>query len=122
MQMFSRRSSFDGILIPLLLIFLFSGYDFKVIADSQSFLFTLVNPSGTEPMKLTSKPRAGIRCWSSVGPTFGNKEHYDLIISAAGYLSLGHGFTCPENVNRETFFCGESPFEISELEVFKVNF
>ena len=36
-------------------------------------------------------------------------------------LSLGNGFTCPENVNRNTYFTGGSPFYVTDLEVFKVN-
>ena len=108
--------------------FLYSAIDIKVITDRLSFLFTLVNPSRTEPMKLPSKPGASIRCRSDLGPGFGTKDYYDLkvskpsISSASNYLTLGNGFTCPENVDKNTFFCGKNPFEISELEVFKVNF
>ena len=63
-----------------------------------------------------------------VGPTFGNSPYYDLQVWArkdavryVSYLDLGRGFTCPENVNRKTFFTGVNPFGDSELEVFKVN-
>ena len=110
-------------------MFFYSAIDIKVIADSQSFLFTLVNPSGTEPMKLTSKPGASIRCNSDLGPSFGTKDFFDLEVwnlsignSTSSCLDLGNGFTCPKNVNRNRFFCDTNPFEIIELEVFKVNF
>ena len=36
--------------------------------------------------------------------------------------NLGHSFICPENVNKKTYFTGSNPFEVSELEVFGVNF
>jgi len=75
-------------------------------------------------MKLTSKPRAGIQCWSDIGPTFGVSTCYDLLVWGLDYssnLHLGFGFACPENVNANTYFTGASPFEVSELEVFKVN-
>ena len=63
-------------------------------------------------------------CRSDMGPAFGNSKFFDLRVWHVGYgsrLSLGYGFICPENVNRNTFFAGASPFQISELEVFKVN-
>ena len=59
-----------------------------------------------------------------MGPAFGNSKFFDLRVWHVGYgsrLSLGYGFICPENVNRSTFFAGASPFQVSELEVFKVN-
>ena len=50
------------------------------IADSQSFLFTLVNPSGTEPMKVVLKPgvSGGMRYRADWGPRFGSKVSSDL--------------------------------------------
>ena len=76
-------------------------------------------------MKILPKPVAAIRCRSDVGPAFGDSAScYDLIIWNTTYgsrLDLGYGFTCPQNVNKNTYFTGVSPFEVSELEVFKVN-
>jgi len=97
---------------------------FKAIPDSQSFLFTLVNPSGNEPMKITPKPGAAIQCKSDVGPVFGNLLFRDLVVWYPGLgscLALGYGFTCAENVNKHTYFTGVNPYEVIELEVFKVN-
>ena len=109
----------------VLFYFLYLVSPWKAIPDSQSFLFTLVNPSGNEPIKINPKPVAAIRCRSDVGPTFGNSAScYDLTVWYSVYgsrLDLGYGFTCPENVNKNTFFTGASPFQVSELEVFKVN-
>ena len=117
------RKSFHDIVLLLLFYFLYLASPFKAIPDSQSFLFTLVNPSGNEPIKINPKPGAAIRCRSDVGPTFGDSSScYDLAVWYSGSrLDLGYGFTCPENVNKNTFFTGASPFQVSELEVFKVN-
>ena len=96
----------------------------KAIPDSQSFLFTLVNPSENEPIKINPNPAAAIVCRSNMGPGFGNSTHYDLRVWEPDYgsrLNLGCGFRCPKNVNRNTYFTGASPFQVSELEVFKVN-
>ena len=97
-----------------------------MIPDSKSFLFTLVNPSGNQPIKITPKPDAAIRCTNNHGPTFGYLSYNDLRLCTRGlsyisYLDLGHGFTCPENVNKKTYFTGVDPSDVSELEVFKVN-
>ena len=120
------RNSFRDIVLLLLLYFLYLASSWKAIRDSQSFLFTLVNPSGNKPIKITpTEPRAAIRCRSDVGPTFGNSAScYDLTVWYSVYgsrLDLGYGFTCPENVNKNTYFADASPFQVSELEVFKVN-
>jgi len=75
-------------------------------------------------MKITPKPGAAIRCRSDAGPAFGDSTFYDLIAWYPSYgsrLDLGHAFTCPENFSENTYFTGVSPFEVSELEVFKVN-
>ncbi|KAL9950672.1 hypothetical protein ACROYT_G043206 [Oculina patagonica] len=106
-----------------------SASSWKIVADSQSFLFTLINPSGSQPVKIRPNPGASIRCKSNCGPSFGIKQYYDLQVwssdfsfgKTSGYLYLGHGFTCPEGVDKSSYFTGTFPFDISELEVFKVN-
>jgi len=92
-----------------------------VIPDSQSFLFTLVNPSGNQPIKITPKPVAAIRCASNYGPAFGNSTLSHLHVYAptgrggghgvtyTTFLYLGQGFTCPKNVNNATYFTGVLP-------------
>ena len=95
--------------------------------DNQSFLFTLVNPFGSEPMKLYPKRDAAIRYRSDVGPTFGISSCYDLTVwdpKDGSSIGLGIGYICPLKTvlkNRKTYFAGVSPFQVSELEVFKVN-
>jgi len=113
---------------------LYSDSSWKAIPDSQSFLFTLVNPSGNQPIKITPNPSAGagIHCESYSGPSFGHGStssdlrvclltRKDGGVSYVSYLSVGHGFTYPKNVNNNTYFTDENPSKVSELEVFKVN-
>ncbi|XP_068676944.1 uncharacterized protein [Montipora foliosa] len=94
--------------------------------DNEAFLFTLVNPSGSNPMKITPKPdaAAGIRCYHGFGPSYGTSTYYDLQIwnGSASNLDLGYGFTCPPNVDKKSYFTGKTPLTIDELEVFEVNF
>lgn len=61
-----------------------------------------------------------------MGPCFGNKKYFDLKLSTAvwGNDYLRHGttaFICPSNVT-VTQFTPEIDFNISELEIFKINF
>ena len=112
-----------------LFIYLFIVYclasSLITFADTDSFLFTLVNPAGNQPVKLTSKPGGGIRCCSGRGPAFGNKSYYDLKIwdgNQAGYLDLGYGFIFPSSENKTGYFTGSDGFVVTELEVYKVGF
>ena len=118
------HNSFHDIVLLLLFHILHLASSWKVIPDSQSFLFTLVNPSGNKPVKINSNPGAAIKCRSGAGPTFGDSDYFDLTVWYADFgseLSLGYGYKCPKNVNRKTYLAGSSPFQVSELEVFKVN-
>ncbi|XP_068727105.1 uncharacterized protein [Montipora capricornis] len=98
--------------------------------DGESFLFTLVNPFGSNPVKITCKPDAdggGILCSQGLGPSFGIYTHGDLLIwnernQSISSLNVGGGFTCPVNANEKTYFTGKNLLEIHELEVFEVNF
>ena len=106
----------------------------KAIEDSDSFLFTLVNPSGSKPMMIKPKQGAkgGIRCDIKRGPCFGTPEYYDLEVWSAfddirqgnfsSQLDLGYGFIHPEGVNKRKYFTGNSVFKVDELEVFRVEF
>ena len=61
-----------------------------------------------------------------MGPSFGTGSYYDLQLWSGGNpesrLDLGYGFTRPQNVSKKKYFTGENPFEINEMEVFKVEF
>ena len=75
-------------------------------------------------MKINPKSGAAIRCWSKGGPAFGTLTHFDLHVgyeSSGSGLDVGGGFICPENVNKKTYLTGGSSFQVTELEVFKVN-
>ena len=90
-----------------------------------------MNPSDSEPTKITPIPDAsgGIRCLRNVGPTFSNNRFYDLQIwnpegtpsHLVNRCDLGYGFMCPQNASKNTYFTGKNPFEINDMEVFKVD-
>lgn len=112
------------------LCFLYSVDKFK--ADDLSFLFALTSPSGTQPIKLSAKPsadphRGGILCRTSMGPCFGSKNYFGIklcdAIDGNDFLRDGSraAFICPSNVTLSCF-TPETHFNISELEIFKVNF
>jgi len=104
----------------------------KFKADDLSFLFALISPSGTQPIKLSAKPSAdqhsgGILCRTSMGPCFGSKNYFGIklcdAIDGNDFLRDGSraAFICPSNVTLSCF-TPEVHFDISELEIFKVNF
>ena len=91
----------------------------------ESFLFSLVNPSGDTPTKLPLKGTAnqyGIYCNSSYGPTFGGGD--DLRISNSAnentdsYSQLDNTYECPPDATNTTFLVGDRNFTVNELEVF----
>ena len=114
----------QALILPLDL-FYSSAASLTAIADSESFLFTLVNPSGNEPIKITRKldENGGIRCLRDAGPAFGNEGYYDLQVwrNSKSNLDLGYGFTCPDNADKKKYFTGTGAVEITELEVFKID-
>ena len=91
----------------------------------ESFLFSLVNPSGDTPTKFPLKGtenQYGIYCDGSYGPTFG--EGSDLRISNSAnentdsYSELGNTYECPPHATNTTFLVGNRNFTVNELEVF----
>ena len=82
-------------------------------------------------MKFDPKPGAhgiGIRCGVDLGPRFCEKSMNALELNQkdapprfVGRLNLVYGFTCPPKINKDTFFTGKSQFDITELEIFKVD-
>ena len=114
---------------------------------TESFLFSLVNPSGAEPTKLSQLKsifnqgeNAGIYCSKEYGSTFGNKptnlqeknqgwfsiivKDHDLHIASnanvnwKSYSELGINYECPPDVSPITFLTGDNNFVVHELEVF----
>lgn len=112
--------------------FLTSATSNQVVVDSQCFLFTLVNPSGSDPVKIKAKPGAsvGIKCADDLGPRFSEKSGRNALdvhpkdtpSGFEGNLKLNNGFICPKDADNEAFFAGNGKFDITELEVFNVYF
>lgn len=92
--------------------------------STTSFLFSLVNPGGLPPAKITLKPENqsyAIFCRDVYGPTFGG--NHDLHVANAPnsgncYSSLGHSYQCPTGQHANMFLTGSGNFTVSEMEVF----
>ena len=106
-------------------------------ADSDAFLFTLVDPDGHGPQKMSLSPgvNGGIQCGRRWGPSFGLEYHYvvgfqryDLRFEGQhdkfkGYFDFGGGFECPSNMDRwRSYPFADGYLSINELEVFQVKF
>lgn len=93
---------------------------------TESFLFSLVNPTGAGhgPTKLpikSSTNQYGIYCDVGYGPTFGNNDlriASKANVNSESYSDLGKSDECPSDVNCETFLAGQKYFVVNELEVF----
>ena len=105
------------------ILFLFSGAGVYKYCH-ESFLFSIVNPSGVAPTKVKLKGSSnqnGIYCNNSYGPTFGGG--HDLYISSDSNVNsnskcnITHTYECPQNTN-SAFFAGQQNFNVQELEVF----
>lgn len=92
--------------------------------STTSFLFSLVNPGGLPPAKITLKPENqsyAIFCRDVYGPTFGG--NHDLHVANAPnsgncYSILGHSYQCPTGQHANMFLTGSGNFTVSEMEVF----
>ena len=72
--------------------------------------------------------QGGIICSELTGPYFGTTNYFDLKILTSelskpvgNYVDLGHGFECPSGLQSKMLMFGSGTFELSELEVFKIN-
>ena len=95
-----------------------------------SFLFSLINPTGLKPTKIPlmqNKENSAILCNSNCGPVFGNtgpNGYYDLTISNTPNSQnscqtyLNNAYRCPEGQNASTFPCGNCAFAANEIEIF----
>ena len=92
---------------------------------SQSFLFSMMNPQGVAPskMSLVKDQQRAIFCDSSHGPTFGGG--WDLHISNKANTSgssssnLGCSYQLPTG-QQSTFFTGARNFDVTDYEVFGI--
>ena len=96
--------------------------NYKLCAES--FLFSLVNPSGTGPTKIPLKGnnnQCGILCNSGYGPTFGGGHDLHIANGAnansTSYSYLGSSYECPPHPN-SSFLVGQKNFSVNEIEVF----
>jgi len=102
---------------------MFTSWDFEGWA-LQSFLFSLVNPSGLPPTKMPLKvgqEQYAMYCISGSGPTFGGG--HDLSIpnapnSNSSSVNLNHTYQCPTGQNANTFLTGNHNFTVNEMEIF----
>ena len=94
-----------------------------------SFLFSLVNPSGLSPTKMplkSGKEGNAMYCDESYGPIFGGGSfHHDLCIfnvpnssNCSTYLNIA--YQCPSGQNTNTFLTGGKIFTVSEMEVYRL--
>ena len=92
---------------------------------SQSFLFSMMNPQGVAPskMSLVKDQQNAIFCDSSCGPTFGGG--HDLHISnnantsGSSHNNLGFSYQLPTG-QQSTFFTGARNFDVTDYEVFGI--
>ena len=105
--------------------FIFEGSGGVFYSCTKSFLFSLVNPAGIGPTKMTLKSANaanGILCNKDYGPIFG--AGHDLMISNASNTKnasqskLDNTYECPPNQTNTTFLAGNQNFTISEYEIF----
>lgn len=92
--------------------------------DPNSFLFSLVNPSGLQPTKMClipGKKGSAIHCLSTYGPTFGLGDLYipNSPNSSNCAVSLNNAYQLPPGQNANTFLTGSQYFTLAEMEVFK---
>ena len=86
-------------------------------------MFSLVNPSGLGPTKLsliTGKEGYGIVCNSNYGPVFGWGNDLWILSKAntnSGSSRLGNTYQLPPG-QQSTFFTGAQNFTVTDYEVF----
>ena len=93
----------------------------------QAFLFSLVNPSGLGPTKMSlinGREQFAVTSSGDCGPVFGEGHDLRLIGDPtygrkAGYSNLGNTYQCPPG-QQETFFTGTRQFTFTDFEVFGI--
>ena len=103
--------------------------------STQSFLFSLVNPSGVGPTKMplmSQNQKSGMVGHSGYGPTFGIKGSLFFSISRDLFISndankntdshseLGTSYECPRG-QESSFLTGGKYFSVSNYEVFGIQ-
>lgn len=115
---------------PLFLLFISTVSSGIFKKDPNSFIFSLVNPSGLKSTKISlvpGKEGSAIYCGNTnYGPVFGSNSsgYFDLCIGSAPNQSnncssyLNNSYRCPEGQNYSTFLAGNYVFAANEIEVF----
>ena len=102
----------------------------RYLSCTEAFLFSMVNPHGYEPTRipLTRQGQGNsISCRADLGPTFGGEfcgqhalsisDHANISYSESNDIYNVYKFP-PE---RDTFFTGSSRFDVTDYEVFSLN-
>ena len=92
----------------------------------QAFLFSLVNPRGLAPTKMSvinGREQFAIISYHDCGPVFG--QGHDLCVlretgEEPGGSTLGRTYQCPPG-QKKGFFTGRSDFTITDVEVFGLH-
>ena len=97
------------------ILFLFSGAGVYKYCH-ESFLFSIVNPTGAAPTKVKLKGSSnqnGIYCNNSYGPTFGGGPDLcigsDSNVNCNSKCNISHTYECPQNTN-STFLLANKIF------------
>jgi hypothetical protein len=97
----------------------------KYVADTKSFIFTLINPHNVQPTKYPCTNRLkSIYDHPSYAPTFGGGEAHDVYVSpnfnADSYTYLGSSYSDTTGKGNSTF-TGSYNYSPSDVEVFQVS-
>ena len=97
----------------------------KWLPCRQAFLFSLVNPSGLGPTKMSlinGREQFAMTSSGDCGPVFGRGHDLRLFgveFERHGYSNLGNTYQCPPG-QQETFFTGTREFTFTDVEVFGI--
>lgn len=94
--------------------------------DKNAFLFTLANPSGAVPTKLSqTNSTVGIRYNPNTGPQFGNVNSSCINFMSNGSstcsISNTADFSLPAGQQLPNFICGTTSISMSYLEVYALT-
>ena len=114
--------------MPGVIRLLFTGHSEYVLCR-HAFLFSFVNPSGQEPIKLSliTGKGWGIYCNSSYGPGFGDgndlwisNNQNDANTNPVSISILGSTYQCPPG-QEDSFFADANESVITDYEVFGLH-
>ena len=110
----------------LVLVFLSETGQGSYARSSQSFVFSMVNPQGKAPIKMslpTNQQQNAIYCKSDYGPTFGGGHDFHISnnanTSGSSYNNLGFSYQLPTG-QQNTFFTIARNFHVTDYEVFGI--